>query len=161
MTFTATVVGQPTATGTMTFTIDAVNFTVAVVAGQAQFSTTSLAAGSHAVTAAYSGDAKFLASTSAVLTQVVLRPTTTVVTSNRVPTANFGQNITFTATVRPVTGAGIPTGTVQFNIDGANVGAPVNLNAQGRATFAIANARSWHAQRHRDLQRLGDLRRQR
>jgi hypothetical protein len=93
------------------------------------------------VSAAYSGDARFLTSTSATITQVVgpfLRPTTTVVTSNRVPTANLGQTITFTATVRPVTGTGIPTGTVQFNIDGANVGALVALNAQGRATLQIA-----------------------
>ena len=81
---------------------------------------------------AYSGDARFLTSTSATITQVVgpfLRPTTTVVTSNRVP-ANLGQTITFTATVRPVTGTGIPTGSVQFNIDGANVGALVTLTAQ-------------------------------
>ena len=61
-----------------------------------------------------------------------------MVTSNRVPTANLGQNITFTATVRPVTGTGIPTGTVQFNIDGVNVGGVLTLNAQGRATYSTA-----------------------
>ena len=61
-----------------------------------------------------------------------------MITSNRNPAANVGQNVTFTATVRPVTGTGIPTGTVQFNIDGTNVGGAVALNAQGRATFAIA-----------------------
>ena len=59
-------------------------------------------------------------------------------TSNRIPSANLGQSITFTATVRPVTGTGIPTGTVQFNIDGVNVGGVLTLNAQGRATYSTA-----------------------
>ena len=92
----------------------------------------------------YSGDAAYLTSTSPTLTQTVLgsalRATTTVVTSNRNPSANIGQNITFTATVRPVTGTGIPAGTVQFNIDGANVGGALTLNAQGRATYSITAA---------------------
>ena len=35
-----------------------------------------------------------------------------------------------------MTGTGVPTGTVQFNIDGSNVGAAVALNAAGRATYA-------------------------
>ena len=144
VTFTATV-SPSLAAGTVTFTVDAVAVTVPVVAGQAVFATTSMAIGNHAVTAAYSGGARYLPSTSPTITQVVgpfLRPTTTVVTSNRVPTANLGQNITFTATVRPVTGTGIPTGTVQFSIDGVNVGALVTLNAQGRATFATATLAS-------------------
>jgi hypothetical protein len=67
-----------------------------------------------------------------------LRATTTVVTSNRNPAANLGQNITFTATVRPATGTGTPTGTVQFNIDGVNVGGVRAMNAQGRATYSTA-----------------------
>ena len=66
------------------------------------------------VGASYGGDASYLGSTSATFTQTVgsaLRATTTVVTSNRNPAANLGQNVTFTATVRPVTGTGIPAGT--------------------------------------------------
>ena len=47
-----------------------------------------------------------------------------MVTSNRVPSAELRADVTFTATVRPVTGTGIPTGTVQFNIDGTDVGGP-------------------------------------
>ena len=41
--------------------------------------------------------------------------------------------MTFTATVSPATA----TGTVQFTIDGANVGTPVTLVA-GQATFSTA-----------------------
>ncbi len=144
MTFTATVsvvtgVGSPT--GTVQFFNGAglLGSSPLSTSGSATFATSSLVAGLHAVTVVYSGDGNFTGSNSAALSQNVLRKTTTVVTSNRTPTANLGQNITFTATVRPVTGAGFPTtGAVQFNIDNANVGAPVTLNAQGRATFSTA-----------------------
>jgi hypothetical protein len=46
--------------------------------------------------------------------------------------------VTFTATVRPAIGTGTPSGTVQFNIDGTNVGGVLTLNAQGRASYATA-----------------------
>jgi FtsP/CotA-like multicopper oxidase with cupredoxin domain len=139
--FTATV-SPAAATGTVTFNVDGVaGVPVSLTAGQATFSTTSLAVGAHPVFASYSGDAAYLVSTSPTLTQTVgpvLRPTNTVVTSNRNPTANLGQNITFTATVTPQTGTGVPTGTIQFSIDGANVGGVLTLNAAGRATYSTA-----------------------
>ena len=136
VTFTATV-SPSTATGNVAFNVDGVVTNVTLLAGSAALSTSTLTVGAHAVSAAYGGDAAFLGSV-ASLTQTVgpvLRATNTVVTSNRNPTANFGQSITFTATVRPVTGTGIPGGTVQFNIDGTNVGGVLTLNAQGRATY--------------------------
>ena len=49
--------------------------------------------------------------------------TTTSVTSSANPSV-YGQSVTFTATV---TGAGTPTGSVQFKDNGAALGAPVNL----------------------------------
>ena len=142
VTFTATVsvatgIGSPT--GSIQFRDGATNLGAAqpLTGATASISVSSLLAGVHAITAVYtSGDVNFTGSTSLPLTQNVLRATTTVVTSNRVPSATFGQSITFTATVRPAVGTGIPTGTVQFSIDGGNVGVPVTLNAQGRATFA-------------------------
>jgi large repetitive protein len=140
VTFTATV-SPATPTGTVLFTVDGGTTSVPIVAGQASISTVFTSTGAHLVGATYSGDAAFLASSSPQLTQTVgslLGPTTTVVTSNRVPTANLGQNITFTATVRLVTGTVIPTGALQFNIDGVDVGAALTLNAQGRATFSTA-----------------------
>ncbi len=99
---------------------------------------TTLAAGVHSITAVYNGDGNFTGSTSSVLTQNVLRRTTTVVTSNRTPAANLGQTITFTAQVRPATGTGVPSGSVRFTIDGTTSN-PVTLNLQGRATFQTAN----------------------
>ncbi len=124
VTFTATV-SPSTATGTVDFSVDGTLTNVALVGGQATLTTNTLAVGGHVIGASYGGDTSYLGSTSTTFTQTVgtaLRATTTVVTSNRNPAANVGQSVTFTATVRPVTGTGIPGGTVQFNIDGVNVG---------------------------------------
>ena len=76
-------------------------------------------------------------------------PTTTTLTSAPNPSL-VGENVTFTATVADASGivpAGIPTGTVQFSIDGAAVGTPVALDALGVATYAtstlIAGVTRW------------------
>ena len=140
VTFTATV-SPSTATGAVTFAVDGGTTTVPLVAGLASYSTSGLGTGGHVVGASYGGDPAFLASSSPTLTQTVgaaLRATTTVVTGNRNPSANLGQNITFTATVMPATGTGTPTGTVQFTIDGVNVGGVLTMNVQGRATYSTA-----------------------
>jgi hypothetical protein len=141
VTFTATV-SPLTATGTVDFTIDgALRANATLVAGQATYTTSALTVRAHAVVATYGGAAAYLGSNAPTLTQTVgpvLRATATVVASNRNPSASLGQNITFTATVRPLTGTGTPTGTVRFNIDGANVGGTLTLNAQGRATYSTA-----------------------
>jgi parallel beta-helix repeat protein len=65
---------------------------------------------------------------------VSVATTTTVVGS---PNASvYGQPVTFTATVTPANlDLGPPTGTVQFQVDGANFGAPVPLSG-GVATSA-------------------------
>ena len=73
--FTATVAPSPGALGTVTFLDNGVAITggsnIAVVGGVAVFSTTTLAVGSHPVTAAYSGAAGFAPSTSNVQTVVI------------------------------------------------------------------------------------------
>ncbi|HEX2755198.1 MAG TPA: Ig-like domain repeat protein [Candidatus Limnocylindrales bacterium] len=131
VTFTATV-GPATATGTVVFNINGLDGApVALVAGKATFTTTTLPAGDNAVIATYLGDANYLTS-NATLTQVVspLIATTTTLTSSPNPSV-FGQSVTFTATVSPVAA----TGTVVLTIDGV-AGAPIALNASGVATFA-------------------------
>jgi len=135
VTFTATVTAVAPATGTPTgtvqFTVDGVNFgaPVTLVGGSATSGATStLSVGTHSVTGIYSGDASFNGSTSAALTQTVNKANTaTTVTSSTNPSV-FGQSVSFTATVAAVApGAGTPTGTVQFTVDGVNFGAPVTL----------------------------------
>ena len=73
VTFTATVTSSAgTPTGTVTFTDGAtVLATVPLSGGTAAFTTSSLAAGTHTITASYGGSAGFAASTSPALTQTV------------------------------------------------------------------------------------------
>ena len=74
--------------------------TVSLTSGTASFSTSSLAVGSHNITAVYGGDTNFTTSTSSpAVTQVVNKAaTTTSVTAAPNPSV-FGQSVTFTATV--------------------------------------------------------------
>jgi hypothetical protein len=48
-----------------------------------------------------------------------------------------GEWITFNAIVvaNSLTPAGTPSWTVQFAVDGSNVGLPINVDAKGRATW--------------------------
>ncbi len=60
-------------------------------------------------------------------TGVPLQPPTTQITSSANPSAP-GQSISFAATVTGVSGSPPPTGTVQFAVDGANLGGPVAVS---------------------------------
>src|SRR5439155_6525947 len=81
-------------------------------------------AGNHTVLAAYGGDASNLTGQKQ-LTQIIngLPGSTTTLTSSKNP-SNVGDVVTFTATV----GGTSPTGTVQFSVDGNNMGGPLNLS---------------------------------
>src|SRR5207245_1288745 len=121
VTFTATVSGVSACTnvartGTVTFTIDGGAPTnVTVSGGQAILTSSTLSVGSHTISAAYSGDANYNASTSANLTQTVNKANTTATLTSSLNPSYFGDPVTFTATVNPVSpGAGTRTGTVQF-----------------------------------------------
>jgi hypothetical protein len=63
------------------------------------------------------------------------RATTTTVTSSANPSV-LGAAVTFTATVSA--SSGTPAGTVQWQIDGTNAGAPVALDANGKATYSTS-----------------------
>ena len=134
VTFTANVTGPtPTPTGTVTFfdgeTILgtaplSTNGTVTIslsTAGNAAYSTSKLAAGSHQITAVYSGDASFLASSSLPMTNIVADFTNVakgVVTQNMFP----GGSTSYTFLMSPIGSstflsdttisiAGLPVGT--------------------------------------------------
>ncbi len=142
VTFTATVrpvAGAGVPTGRVLFSgTGAVASVMLDAAGVASFTTNITAPiGTNTITADYSGDAAFVASTTSVVqTTIAKLATTTVLASNRVPSATFGQNVTFAATVRPISGATIPTGSVVFTVDGFAT-APVVLNGQGRASYTL------------------------
>jgi hypothetical protein len=128
VTFTATVSRTGTGvvpTGTVQFRYDGVNLGVPQplsAAGVATAGISGLTTATHSIVAIYSGDTRYLASTSAALSQVVsLAATTTVVTLTS-PASRRSTN-TYRATVRVVLpGTGTPTGTVRFLMDGRSMG---------------------------------------
>ena len=106
-----------TPTGTVTF-LDGTTIlgTQALSNGQAAFSNSTLTAGTHSISASYSGDSTFAATRSMALTQIVTG-IAIALTSSADPSLS-GQSVTFTAAVSPVpAGTGTPTGTVTF-LDG-------------------------------------------
>jgi hypothetical protein len=143
VTFTATVSaaagGTGAPTGMVTFmdgTTPLGTGTLSVVAGvdRATWSTAALIVGSHSITANYVGSGNFGASISAPLTQVVNKASTSTAVVSSIGSAVYGQSVAFTATVSAMSpGSGTPTGTVQFQVDGNNIGTPVALTA-GTAT---------------------------
>src|SRR5207253_2294510 len=139
VTFTATVSavapGAGTPTGTVTFQDSATTLgTAALAAGSASLSTAALAAGVHPITVSYGGDANFTASASATLSQTVNQDGTTTTVVSSVNPSQFGQNVTFTATVGPnAPGAGTPSGTVTFKDGAATLGTAAL--AAGNATL--------------------------
>jgi hypothetical protein len=132
-------------TGTVQFRVDGVDLggPVALGGGSAtSVAATALGAVAHTITATFSGDGSFNTSTGAGALTVSRADTTTTIGSSIDP-ANFGQPVTFSATVAPVApGAGTPTGTMQFKADGVSLGAPVALagGVASLTTSALASA---------------------
>jgi len=120
VTFTATVAGGASPTGTVSFatpdTVLCLNRPLAD--GKATCAGNVFAEGTYSVTATYTGDANNQGSTSAPLTQVVdtastLLPTTTSLESSMNPSL-VGHSIDLTATV---SGGQMPSGTIKFTYD--------------------------------------------
>ena len=88
------------------------------------------APGAHAVTAAYSGDNSFNASTASAASFTVAKGTPFVVVGINTTTLTVGQTLGVHAVVAGQ-GTATATGTVQFTVDGNPCGAPVALQAGG------------------------------
>ncbi|MCE5259797.1 MAG: Ig-like domain-containing protein, partial [Chloroflexi bacterium] len=127
--------------GTVQFYIDGVAYGAPVKVGSDGSASkllpyTALWVGTHSVTAVYSGDANFNGSdnTADPLMQVVEKGSLTVLLDFTADAPVFGQAFGMTATF---TGDGpnvpLPTGTLQFSIDGADLGVPIDLDAAATA----------------------------
>ena len=148
VTFTATVTassGSGTPTGTVQFMVDGTSAgsPVSLASGVAVSSPiNTLSVNNHTVQAVYSGDSTFAGGTGTFTQTVGKASTSTLLTSSTNPSV-YGQNVTFTATIGVTApGAGTPTGSVQFIIDGSNTGGPANVSTTGgvtTASFSIAN----------------------
>jgi hypothetical protein len=97
---------------------------VLVSSGTASLSTNTLQAGSHAISAAYSGDAQNAPSVSASVSIQVSKLASSVTASSNQPASTQGQVVTLSATV---TGHAV-SGTVQF-MDGNTALGGANLSA--------------------------------
>jgi hypothetical protein len=141
VTITATVAavspGGGTPTGTVTFRDGgtALGAAVALVSGQATFTSSTLSVGAHSLTADYSGDTSFLASSAATFTQTVNKATPGLSIASSLNPSTTGTAVMFTATM--TSAAGTPTGTVTFQ-DGASTMATVTLSS-GTATFSTTS----------------------
>jgi hypothetical protein len=146
VTFTATVTATAPSTGIAGGTITFMDGTTTLgtgalnASGVATFTTSSLSVGSHSITAAYGGSSNFNTSTSSATTQTVNKASTTSTVTSITGSSVFGQAVTFGVTVAAVApGAGTRTGTVQFAVDGVNVGSPVAISAAGTASSAAVS----------------------
>ena len=138
VTFTATVTGGATPTGTVSFYNNGNSLLGSAPLNGSGVTTllyTPTATGLLSVTASYSGNTANAGSTSSAVSVNVTgsAPSTTSVTATPA-TINQGQNVTFVATV---TGNGAtPTGTVTF-YDGASSLGSAPLNGSGVATLSL------------------------
>ncbi len=93
-------------------------------------------AGSYNVVASFSNAVTPLAPAVFSLTNLK-GATTTTVTSSPNP-SEFGEIVSLTASVSGGPGPGIPSGTVQFKVDGVNFGPPSPLDFLGRVTLTVS-----------------------
>jgi len=137
VTITATL-NSTAATGTVTFFDNGTSIGAGnVVNGSVSISTSTLALGSHPLTATYSGDSNFPPSAAAQFTESVKLSSQTGLTASPNP-ANFGQTVTLTATVTP----SAATGTVTFNDGGTAIGSATLSGGVATLTSSTLSAGS-------------------
>jgi hypothetical protein len=107
--------------------------------GSTTFTTSALSVGSNSITAVYGGDSNLVGNTSKAVKQVVNKATTTTALASAQNPSNFGQPVTFTASVGPQF-SGTVIGTVTF-YDGTTALHTVRLSG-GTATFTTSKLAS-------------------
>src|SRR5581483_4740084 len=148
VTFMSTVTsqGRGTPSGSVTFSDGAhVLATVSLSNGQASFSTSGLSVGSHAITAGYSGDEKFLPSTSKVLVEVIVDRTPPVITISETPSTIWPPNgkmvpVSVQGTITD-TGSGVNASTARYAVvdeyGRVQPSGSITLLAGGKYSFRI------------------------
>jgi hypothetical protein len=100
------------------------------------------AAGPTSLMITYTGDGNFnpYVSASGMAGPVVAKATTSLAVTSSSPTSVYGQPVQFTATVSVTKpGTGMPTGYIQFKVDGANHGEPVALVTGSANSANVSN----------------------
>ncbi len=149
VTFTASITGAVgTPTGTVDFLDGASTLCAGVMltGGAAQCTTTTLASGTHSITAQYSGDASYDGATSSAVSQGVgaAPVAASVALASSANPSIAGQGVTFTVTVSG--SPGTPTGTADFMDGGTSIAgcAAVAIDA-GAATCTVALGEGPHS----------------
>jgi sugar lactone lactonase YvrE len=137
--FTARVSG-PTSTmptGSITFTDSGTTLGSVTVdaTGAASLSSSTLAVGTHTVTAGYTGDPNFAAVTSVPLLQTIQNSSTQIALTASANPSTYATPLTFTAVI--TTNGGIATGTVIFT-DGPSTIGTAPLNNSGIAALTLS-----------------------
>ena len=140
ITFSATVTGASvTPGGSVVFNDNGTQIGAGAVngSGVASFSTNLLAAGTHPVTAVYSGDAETLTGTSAALSQAVNLWSTSTILSSNAATSALGSTVVFSVHVA-TTSMVAPTGAVVLTDGGATV-AMLVVDGSGNASYSTSS----------------------
>lgn len=133
-------------TGTVTFDADGNSLGQATLAaGTAVFTTSSLPAGGHSITAVYGGDQAHAGSTSSAGTELIVTTPTMQLTAAPNPLAAEAST-TVTATIEHVSGSPVPTGKIKFYLNGTGLGtvptvagaATWTLNSLNPGTYQVA-----------------------
>ncbi|WP_263359537.1 beta strand repeat-containing protein, partial [Acidicapsa ligni] len=116
VTFTATISSGPT--GPITFYDGGTSIGTGSISGTtATFTTSTLAAGTHSITAGWAGNTNYSAVTSGAVTQSVNEATPTLAVATSGTPSNYGGSVTFTATI-----SSGPTGVITFYDGGTSIG---------------------------------------
>jgi arabinan endo-1,5-alpha-L-arabinosidase len=135
--------GRSVTTGSVTFYDGATSLGAVALntAGRAVYSSSSLTAGTHSLTASYGGNKPYASSTSRAVTVTVTTPklASTVTLTASAASAVNGAPIELVATVAAASGSGtaLPTGTVTFAKGSTTLG-KAKLNPEGVAGFTSA-----------------------
>lgn len=150
VTFTATISPTPDG-GTVTFKdgTTGISGAVTVASGQAQFSTSSLSTGAHAITAEYSGRTNYDASASGPLTQTVIKADATLALATSPDPSVIGETVTLTAdATASAPGGGSLNGTVTFKIGTAVLGSAELVSTGTNTSRAVTTTTAIPADTH-------------
>jgi hypothetical protein len=111
--------------------------------GRASVTLTSLALGSHSLSASYAGNSSFLASSSTPLSQFVNKDSVLMSLNSAPNPSTYRESVTFTLQVSAAppggsSGTPIPTGTVTLT-EGASVLGVATLDLSGKTSFVLGN----------------------
>jgi hypothetical protein len=140
VTYSATVNGGGTPTGSVTFTIGGTTLctTAPLVSGSGSCVASTAPAGSDTVTGTYSGDGTFAGSDGSAPLTVAQAPTTTTISVSPASTTS-GSPVTYTATSVHSEG-GNPSGTVTFSVGGTILCTTSGPLSSGLASCVASNA---------------------